>query len=209
MKMFFCCSGKYQSIILVYHGKPLHPTQYDGNQRSENAWRIRLPKMHHKEIKLTHIAGKGYFLLVCLSRATFQYPGRKSRVDKQVAFPKSANISSVRARGTANGLITAFNCRRTTENLWLPLGRSRGIWIIQSPPPPIYLSQLLPPLLSGDVESDRVSILSVDDHPYRYSSQLSISVLTNYRNQLIRLGWPSRTEPLCFDILLELLRRLP
>ena len=54
--------------------------------------------------------------------------------------------------------------------------------IVQSLPPPAYLSQLLPLLLSYELGLDRISILSMDDHSYR-SSQ-SVSVLIAATSQL-------------------------
>ena len=50
------------------------------------------------------------------------------------------------------------------------IGKRQGIWIVQPPLAPKYLSRLFPLLLSCELGFDRVSIWSVDDHLYRSSS---------------------------------------
>ena len=84
------------------------------------------------------------------SKATCQNPDHRSRGENQEAFPNSTNISLMKSRDKTNGFVTVKILYKICGHLTFSprLISSRGIWIIQSPLPPTYLSQLLPLLLS-------------------------------------------------------------
>ena len=70
---------------------------------------------------------KFMFSLSAPSSATCQYPECRSRVEKQVALPSNANISSISGKGTVNGFVIAFRSHHISFRLSLSRKRSRSL----------------------------------------------------------------------------------